>query len=435
MLRRIDINNLVAPSYTPGGKEIDLVAGSPRVSATLRTPGRGPTDSIWVRALKQEDLRFDLERRGYPSATEKGSQALMQQGVFVSLCSNAMAVCESGSEIRIVVAGTAFFFCLVGLHYRGSSTRLSDLNTYVQDTAALGLTNLNSEARRRLCVIMNSIVASLDDEKKLGQKYSEQPEHDTLLDCYNAYIYRGFPIPDELKAHCPALDRYTKHMVVLAIAVHRMLGGTFKQDKDTSFLGEMTTDDIGFGSATLLDRALIDYYDKVCLTYDNRPQGYEDADNYVRGGDRRSRDVLKSRELACFLAWIDANGLKNKSDAPATAATIRLHFDKHMSVPMPSVNDQTPPKNSAAATAADSDVTTRVSGGNSATAAPKLTPAMEEAKSSLNAFYNKHGITGENKSKLWGLLCKKRLTIRTGAAFDEDKVRECCDELKIALKD
>ena len=78
----------------------------------------------------------------------------------------------------------------------------------------------------------------------------------------------------------------------------------------------------------------------------------------------------------------------------------------------------------------------RQEGGNEAAllAAPK-DPIRDAAIRALNDFYSKHEIIGDNKNKLWGALCKKKLTARTNTPFDEVKVRAVCAELNIPLKD
>lgn len=428
MFRRLDIANLIPPRYTSTGTILELGGGSPRVSTRLRAsvgPVNAGREGVTVRLLQVGDLKHNLEQHGMTSFTEKGSKAIMEQGAFLSLCSHGMAVAVNKDELSIVVAGTAFQLCLIGMHYRSSTSRLGDLKVYFKDTHSAGLTNLNAPTNHRFCVIMNAIIASLDEDKKLAQRYSDEPIHENLAECYTSYIHEGLPLSDDLKRHCPALVRYSKHMVILAIATHRMLGGNFKQDSESSFLDTLDSKDTGFGSPSMLDKCIIEYYDKVASVFDNRPLGYEDADGYVRGS-QRPRDPTLSPALAAFLAWLEANGTKTKDSPGATATRLKELYDKYLSTPMPSANENhiTPPRNDAVKTQQAQQAVQR-----------PVDPAHEAAKKALNDFYAAHDIKGEPKNQLWAALCKKRLTCRTGAPFDEAKVRECCTELNIQLKD
>ncbi len=236
------------------------------------------------------------------------------------------------------------------------------------------------------------------------------------------------------KEFASSIDSYCKCMCVIAVGLHRMLGGNFGHDtKNTlvSFVGG----DAFFGSPAELTWAIETYYDKVCSTYDNRPTDFENADGYVLGSTSNERP--KSPALIAFIAWCQGCAKVNKLSSHPTIETLKALAAKiRLEAPTLLPRSSAVPSAKVASTPGRTQRDDAAPAAAAASTTPSNDAAKEAAKKAYNAFTKKHQITDSAvRMTLWNALSNKRLTFKTGAPWDETKVRAVCSELNIQLVD
>lgn len=426
LLQNKKIEDLTPKSYSQKATSVTLSAlRTPKCSSViLHTSGTNGQRNVHIRAPQPSDLKNASERAAQPSdgATEKASEFLHKQNAFLLLASQGLAFAVQGSETRPVVAGTAYLLVLTALVHRNDPHRLVNIQTTLKLKKNIKMFNIEPATLLHIAKHVNAIVAGLDGVSSLDMRFAPEAEYETLLHAYAAYILEGLPVSDEIHNYCPQLKRFSKHMVIVAVAIHGMMGGNFGFDQSCSFLQEFHPSS-GYGSPAMFNDRLLDVYDKIACLFECRPQDYESALDFARG-TQRPREVMKSQELAGYLAWVDACGFKAPTDRVPTQETIKGFYEKHLT--------STTPKESTSERATGKPISLVLHTGPST---PANSADKNAATNALNAFCKKHEIFDDNRTKLWGLMCKKQLTVRTGAPFDEAKVRACCDDLKIVLKD